>query len=313
MAAKPNHTFSKIDYLVDGLKCPICFEFPRDPIETDCCHKILCKICMEEWQHGCMEEWKRTHGGKTDGFVELCLYCKKKLTYSGSMIAMRIIHKLDHHCEFCNEKIKKGDIKSHNLKCEKFKQTCPLCKEYSEQASLMNHLKEKHKEDTMKRMNKIIANFYLKNTEKNEIILTIDALTNSNLKVAKLGKSGKYYCKTNLYGPKCSCCNGTCGGKNMSGCNCSACMELDITSRRLPKGEWLVNSAGFNATKSSSNGLFYCGRRVLANNLPCQPNGDNCESCKKLNKMEKDTYHLLINQPKKLTKKSSAMYAKKQS
>jgi hypothetical protein len=47
---------------------------------------------------------------------------------------------------------------------------------------------------------------------------------------ARLGENGKYYCGGPLEGP-CDCCNGYCGPEN--GCNCSACMQLDIKMRCL--------------------------------------------------------------------------------
>ncbi len=93
----------------------------------------------------------------------------------------------------------------------------------------------------------------------------------------------------------------------MSGCNCAACMELDLKARNLPKGNWLVNSEGFNAKKSAKNGFFYCGRRVLTGDRSCGPDGgENCESCNKLNKMEKTTYmNLIQSQSNKIKKRGT--------
>ena len=42
---------------------------------------------------------------------------------------------------------------------------------------------------------------------------------------ARIGESGKYYCG-GVLDTNCMCCNGYCGPDN--GCNCSACMKLDI-------------------------------------------------------------------------------------
>ena len=167
----------------------------------------------------------------------------------------------------------------------------------------MNHLNDTHRDELMRSMNPIVENFMLKNADKKEIV-TINTQQNSNFKMAKLGITGKYYCGTNLYGPKCECCNGVCGGTNMDGCNCLACMELDLKARNLPKGSWLVNCEGFNAKKSSENGFFYCGRKVLKDNRSCGPDGQNCVSCSQLNKMEKNTYRQLINQTKKILKRN---------
>ena len=88
------------------------------------------------------------------------------------------------------------------------------------------------------------------------------------------------------------CCDGICGP--LTGCNCSACMKLDIKARVLPLG-WLVNSEGFNSRKNGNDGLFYCGRqcRVKKNGSIgfCGPSsGKNCKSCKKLDMMAKERY-----------------------
>lgn len=108
---------------------------------------------------------------------------------------------------------------------------------------------------------------------------------NENNKKARLGETGKYYCE--VYMGKCKsrpCCDGYCGPTN--GCNCLACMKLDIQARKLPPG-YLVNRNGFVARRSPETGLFYCGRRVL-DGVPgcdgyCGPtNGPNCRACKVL-------------------------------
>jgi len=49
-------------------------------------------------------------------------------------------------------------------------------------------------------------------------------------KKAKIGYNGKYYCGGKLE-TKCDCCNGKCGLD--IGCNCSACMKLDIIFSEL--------------------------------------------------------------------------------
>ena len=56
----------------------------------------------------------------------------------------------------------------------------------------------------------------------------IGKMVNGAGRAARLGASGKYYCAGRLE-TKCSCCDGYCGPEN--GCNCTACMRLDIASR----------------------------------------------------------------------------------
>lgn len=82
----------------------------------------------------------------------------------------------------------------------------------------------------------------------------------------------------------CDCCNGYCGLDN--GCNCSACMKLDIRARCLPK-DYLVNTTGA-ACKKGTTGVYYCGKRVLVGVINCDgycgpTNGPECNDCRKLN------------------------------
>lgn len=110
---------------------------------------------------------------------------------------------------------------------------------------------------------------------------------------ARLGSTGKYYCGGRLDGPRCACCNGQCGPSN--GCNCSACMILDVQKRELPRG-WLVNREGGSARCSSETpGVFYCGRMVMTDNPRtdgyCGPtNGEQCIACRRLNEQEVGRY-----------------------
>jgi hypothetical protein len=116
--------------------------------------------------------------------------------------------------------------------------------------------------------------------------VSIERKINEKGSKARLGSTGKYYCGELLDYHSCKCCNGFCGPTN--GCNCSACMKLDLMSRNLPKG-WLVNREGFQSRKGR-NGLFYCGRRVLVGTPYCDgycgpTDGPNCYACAQLDWM----------------------------
>lgn len=110
----------------------------------------------------------------------------------------------------------------------------------------------------------------------------IDATENHLGKRAKLGKTGKFYCGERLNG-YCYCCDGNCGPG--SGCNCVACMRLDIDARELPRN-YLVNSQGRTARRNA-DGTVYCGAYVLEG-VPdcdgyCGPNsGPQCQACEVL-------------------------------
>ena len=98
----------------------------------------------------------------------------------------------------------------------------------------------------------------------------------------------KYYCGKQAL--DCRCCDGHCGPN--TGCNCSACMQLDVSTRRLPPGQ-LVNNEGHVSCRAA-NGHFYCGlwlrnavgRDSYANPLAkCsseRPDWGQCESCRAL-------------------------------
>lgn len=103
-------------------------------------------------------------------------------------------------------------------------------------------------------------------------------------RIAYLGMTGKFYCGGQLDGSRCRCCNGICGP--VSGCNCSACMILDVTSRNLPRG-WLVNQQGAPCVRRNEH--FFCGRvstyteddKILRCNLDDK---EQCDSCKVISK-----------------------------
>lgn len=104
-------------------------------------------------------------------------------------------------------------------------------------------------------------------------IQTIEAKTNSKGVLARLGKNGKYYCGQRIEGPRCGCCDGYCGPIN--GCNCDACMMLDIELRKLPQG-CLVNNQGRLAQINSTNGYYSCGVDMMG--MKCGENG-LCAAC----------------------------------
>ena len=76
--------------------------------------------------------------------------------------------------------------------------------------------------------------------EKGKHFDRVNQRKNCIRKMANIGATGKYYCGQNI-GTCADCCNNQCGPD--SGCNCIACMQLDIAARMLPKG-FYVNSEG---------------------------------------------------------------------
>jgi hypothetical protein len=202
-----------------------------------------------------------------------------------------MINDLQHNCIYCDKKITRGDINTHNCVCEQMPLQCPVCKTTFCKLELVLHLIRIHNKELMKNMDLIIENFSTSNKNRVEKF-TIEPMQNSNGILAKLGKTGKFYCGARLDGPKCLCCNDICG--DLDGCNCSSCMKLDVKARNLPFG-WLVNSDGYNSRKSSRDGLFYCGRKCRNKKDGtlgfCGPtSGKNCSSCKRLDLLAQERY-----------------------
>ena len=286
--------------MIESLTCPICLDTCNDPVESSCCKNLYCKSCSDE--------------------LTQCSYCRKNCLFERSTLAKRLIDKIPLNCEHCKQKTTKGNLELHYIHCDELPICCPIesCKTGNiSKSKIMHHILQEHNNEVKSRLNAILDVFSsdsIKTFSKTTIInqkaslpcftapqsasnsfhslqnsrtsITIDSQTNSRGFTAKIGSSGKYYCRKKLDGPNCLCCDGTCGPTN--GCNCSSCMELDLLSRGLPKG-WLINSEGF-PSRRGTNDLFYCGRYVLAGTPFCDgycgpSNGPNCQSCQKLDSM----------------------------
>ena len=88
----------------------------------------------------------------------------------------------------------------------------------------------------------------------------------------------------------------------LNGCNCVACMRMDIKMRGLAKG-WLVNSAGSPCKTSPVTKLFYCGRRRFQEDSDscrmdayCGPRqGPQCPACVTVHKhVQSDIYRVCL-------------------
>ena len=78
-------------------------------------------------------------------------------------------------------------------------------------------------------------------------------------------------------------------------------MQLDLKSRILPRG-YLVNKDGAVTRRNNNQGLFYCGRRVMAiQNINftdgyCGPNnGPQCRQCDNINYQADGLYKSLLS------------------
>ncbi|XP_013391120.1 E3 ubiquitin-protein ligase SINA-like 4 [Lingula anatina] len=257
----------------EELKCPICFEIAENAMETSCCHKLFCLKCLA-------------------GVGERsCPNCRRPYQAMVSHFARRLINTMPVECPLgCGQTpLTRGDLPDHNRLCVKRVFQCPApdCDFQGARQTFVAHLSETHTSALIDQAEKLFET----PGQNIESLDRVARTTNSNGDAARLGETGKYYCSQPLNG-SCSCCNGFCGPTN--GCNCTPCMKLDVSRRRLPHG-WLVNRKGFSARVGPETGRFYCGRKVMPVNSSCDgycgpTNGPNCEACRKLDRQARDRY-----------------------
>jgi hypothetical protein len=134
-----------------------------------------------------------------------------------------------------------SDIEEHRRICPKRKIQCDDCVEKVSVADMTAHVREHHKESLIekfdvsqqKALRRKLSNFSADRTAPKK---------NLRGALAMIGYTGKFYCGSHQ--ETCSlqgCCDGTCGKSN--GCNCRACMQLDVQARSLPPG-FLINRQG---------------------------------------------------------------------
>ena len=230
--------------IVESLKCPICLDYCEDPVNSTCCESIFCKKCIQGMSN--------------------CAMCRKKCQFQESTFARRLVNLIETNCE-CGYKFPRGNLEDHKKRCKKNLVECPIknCNKQIMRSDCFEHISRHHPDEMMPKVDSVLQVFKgVANQSVNTI--SINECVNRNGSTARLGSTGKYYCGKKLDGPKCNCCDNYCGLS--TGCNCSACMELDIKARNLPRG-WLVNKQGFVARKSGR--LFYCGRLVLEGVADC--------------------------------------------
>ncbi|XP_047126381.1 E3 ubiquitin-protein ligase NRDP1 [Hydra vulgaris] len=244
------------------LTCPICLDIADDAVETECCGHIFCEKCAKN--------------------VNSCPLCNRvPLSFRITLFGRRLIGNLPKKCdnEGCGKDVARSEFNRHKLLCEFLIKKCyiPTCSFESIKKNLMNHLLTSHSDSVIK-----ILEEHYSTSSSNEISNSksfISTKINSKGRQARLGATGKYYCSGKLdLASKCQCCDGNCGPDN--GCNCTSCMALDISTRKLPSG-WYVNKEGFPCVKGNS-GKFYCGRKMDLESSDgfCGPgDGPNCMSC----------------------------------
>ena len=250
---------SGVSSMEEFLTCPICLDVAVDAFESECCSKVYCGACLKTKYKDC----------------PTCRHSPFAL--KPNLVVRKMVNSLPVDCA-CGTKVMRGNLKDHLTLCPQTIHKCSFncCTFEDKTDNFLNHIQENHRKD-------LISIFTGGENHQNPNKKELDPIItrrNSKGRKARLGESGKYYCG----GTGCNdigCCDGSCGPTN--GCNCAACMQLDIDVRQLPPRYW-VNREG--AVCRKSQGKIYCGRKMdlFHSDGYCGPtNGPSCDSCKILN------------------------------
>ncbi|XP_013395836.1 E3 ubiquitin-protein ligase NRDP1 [Lingula anatina] len=261
----------------EQLTCLICYEIADNAVETSCCHHIFCENCLSSV-------------GSNN-----CPNCRKHFQSVVAHFARRVIGNMQSQCPMgCGLTVSRSEMNEHIARCPRRMLECPStsCKFSGPRDDFIHHIGDVHRDILLAKAERLFEPEPkgATNIQQGQVC-RVERSRNRRNHEARLGSTGKYYCSQRLNG-HCRCCNGYCGPTN--GCNCEACMKLDVEGRCLPRG-WLVNSDGAAARVGPETGHFYCGRRVLVGVRGCDgycgpTNGPSCEACKKLDTQARDRY-----------------------
>lgn len=261
------------------IQCHICLEPAEDAVETECCHNVFCEGCI------------KIYGTKKHE----CPMCRQSnVKWNESPFIRQIVADKEVPCPYgCKKTIKKSEVKEHKSDCEGVEFVCNTegCKFKAGREEFIKHILSLHETSILENMCKTSIS---KKASKGKFdsplakMRLLVGVMNSQNNLARPGSTGKFYCGKKLDKMKCKCCNGNCGPTN--GCNCSMCMQLDITIRSLPKG-YLVNTAGRTAKYSPEAKVFYCNA-VFDTSEKCTQQTP-CVDCARLITVKERYEHLL--------------------
>jgi hypothetical protein len=267
---------SSINFTDNFLLCCVCQELSLEPMECSNCNNIICNPCFLTLK-------------KKD-----CPICRKEnFEVKLNQVVKRMISIITVNCpNNCNEQIEMGNLSKHKLICVNRNFSCKIenCGFEGTKEKFKEHIVSTHADQLLidfEKAEKPIIKISNDNTSNNNLI---GKTTNEFGKTSRLGATGKYYCGGKLT-VKCGCCDGYCG--TTDGCNCSACMKLDISARNLPKG-YYVNKEGFACRLSQRK--MYCGRKVMNKSIFCDgycgpTDGPNCFACQVLQNLLSINYY----------------------
>ena len=100
--------------LLDQLRCPVCLRIAHDPVETDCCSHVLCRVCASK-------VIERNSG---------CPICRKTLIHiTNSHFPSRLIGACPGKCPFCELIMPQTCLEDHKEICPEALYACSICLE----------------------------------------------------------------------------------------------------------------------------------------------------------------------------------------
>ena len=211
-----------MENIIEILKCRVCGNIAENAVESVCCADIFCEKCSK--------------------ILINCQNCGVFAKFVQNIPVQKITENILQPCVFCKNEYLRKNMSKHYLDCPLATHDCLICSSSIYSKDITQHLLENHEEI-------IFKNFFSENVNDTFLTTKINKLGRE----AKFGINGKYYCEGPIDYP-CGCCNGVCGP--LEGCNCTACLKLDIEQRNLPNG-FFVNKTG--AICKSTNIGIYCG------------------------------------------------------
>src|SRR5688572_10952784 len=100
--------------IYDFLKCPICFETAKNPIECTGCSHVYCKTCLSLVNK--------------DLTTIKCPTCRKKKSLKTCALGKKLLGAMKIKCpNNCKKAITKSDLNNHLKKCPKRSYECVIC------------------------------------------------------------------------------------------------------------------------------------------------------------------------------------------
>jgi hypothetical protein len=239
----------------ETLQCSVCIGYATNAVECSNCSNIFCESCVQNIK---------------------CPLCRETVQYKPSFFARKLISNLPANCpNGCTTKLTIGTVDKHLTVCSNKDIPCnqPGCVFKAKSDDFIKHIVEQHKDSLLKLFDSSEKPSIQQNITNLDIFSTrMNGLGN----LAVRGHTGRFYCgkKSDI---RCNGCDGNCGPDD--GCNCSACLKLDIEFHKLSKQQ-MLNHEGIICELVEN--AFYCGRKYNYEMLKCAYQRGQCEGCKRM-------------------------------